>query len=480
MQLGAGQALGQVFSLARNIIIAGLLDPSDYGVAATFLLTMAMINLISNISAEKLLIQSPHGDDEAMQRTIHTTEILRGSLSGAVLFLLAPLATRLFHVPEATWAFQTLALLPVLRGFRHLDIDRAQRQHNFKPMIVSNVVSQAVALALAWPITAWLGDYSAVLWILLAQTATLVAFSHLLARRPYRLGWSPLYGRQVLHFGWPLLLNGLLMYGAVQGDQLVIGASYDMAKLGVFAAAAGIAMAPPSVLTQIFGAIALPTFSQAQADVTEMQGLFRSSLQILAFLAGAVVIFFLVVGPALMVLLYNPSYQAAGEVIGLLGVMQGIRIMRSAQSTASMAMGDTRTPLYANIWRSLSLIGIIAAAAIHAPLIWIVLAGVAGEGVAFVAAQQRLRTKHGLSRRVVFMPMQMLVLACATSEAAALIIGRHASFALSLTIGLLVGLIYTALCLAVFPEFRQAVIGVLHDLRHTLARSEIVPAATEH
>ena len=52
------------------------------------------------------------------------------------------------------------------------------------------------------------------------------------------------YARRLLTFGWPLLVNGLLMFGIVQGDRLIIGTAYSVYDLGIYSVALTLAMAP--------------------------------------------------------------------------------------------------------------------------------------------------------------------------------------------------------------------------------------------
>jgi len=182
--LSAGQAVGQGLSFVRNIIVARFVCPADFGIAATFAITVSLLEMVSDLAADKLLIQAKDGDEESLQATAQAWQVLRGVCAAALLLLLAWPFAALFHVPQAQWAFYWLAAVPLLRGFVHLDIRRLQRHMQYWPAVLAEsgaqLLATAAAVALAW----WLRSYAAMLWIVILQSAALTLGSHLVARRP--------------------------------------------------------------------------------------------------------------------------------------------------------------------------------------------------------------------------------------------------------------------------------------------------------
>ena len=134
-----------------------------------------------------------------------------------VVFLCAGPIANMFGVPETTWAFRYLALVPLFSGLQHLDPKRFQREMVYGPEVRVVVGSHLVATAAAWPLAVWLGDYSAMLYVVLLRAGTQNILTHLYAQRPYRWGFDRTALKRILSFGWPLLANGLLLFGILQG-----------------------------------------------------------------------------------------------------------------------------------------------------------------------------------------------------------------------------------------------------------------------
>lgn len=156
--VGAGRMLDRGLQFGRNIIVARLLSPEDFGIAALFAMTISLLEMISNLAVGTLLIQSPRGDEPEFQQTSQLMMVVRGFLLGAVIFLFAGPVARLFDVPQSAWAFRLLAVVPMIRGLAHTDIIRMQRQMNFKPSIVMDVSSQLFSFVFAWPLASLAGE----------------------------------------------------------------------------------------------------------------------------------------------------------------------------------------------------------------------------------------------------------------------------------------------------------------------------------
>ncbi len=185
-----GQVAMQASSFVRNIILARLISPADFGIAAIFGMTLQLVEVLGNVGSEMLLIQAEDGDQERLQGTAQLVRALRGLTNGLIISVLGGLFSSLFGVPEAAWAFRCLGLVPVVRGFFHLDMNRLQRHMRFGPAAMADAGANWFATLITIPLAFWLRDYSAMLWALVAQVTGSMIASHLLAERPYRWHWD--------------------------------------------------------------------------------------------------------------------------------------------------------------------------------------------------------------------------------------------------------------------------------------------------
>src|ERR1035441_6587545 len=85
--LAFGQGVSQVCSFIRNVIVARLVSPKDFGIAATFAVTISAFALMTNLSADKLLVQAKEGDEVGFQETSQAIQAGRNLLVASIIFL---------------------------------------------------------------------------------------------------------------------------------------------------------------------------------------------------------------------------------------------------------------------------------------------------------------------------------------------------------------------------------------------------------
>jgi O-antigen/teichoic acid export membrane protein len=419
LKLGANQAFVQVCSFARSVIVARVISPADFGVAATFAMTFAFLEMISNLAAETVLIQAKDGNEPAFQETSQSLQFLRGLTNALFILALAGMISRLFGVPQAKPAFQCLALLPLIKGLTHLDVNRLQRELRFGPSIMADSGANLLVTLAALPLGLWLRDYWAMLWLLILQSAIYVAGSHLFADRRYSWGWNKAYARKIFAFGWPLLINGLLLYIILQGDRFVIGAAhrlfknspYTLVDLGVYSVAFALTFAPTMLVANVSTSLFLPLLSRAQSDTAQFEKHYLTCIQIVSLMASIISILFVVSGGWLVSMIYGQKYAAAGTFIGVLAAMQAMRILRVAPTLAAMAFADTKNAMICNIVRTTALAGVLFSSITGRSLLWVAASGLAGEVLAFLTCIWRLQRCHSVPARLSFQPLAVSGLA---------------------------------------------------------------------
>lgn len=402
--IGSGQVVSQVLSLVRNAVVARLIGPDDWGIAVTFAIAMSLMDLLSDIAVDRLLVQAPDGEEPRFQGTAQAIQIVRGcALALGLVALAGPIAS-LFQASEHAWAYRVLALVPLARCLRHLGIVRVQRQYRFAPYVLADVVAQCAGLCAGVAVALIKRDFSAALWSLITYAAAFSVLSHLLAREPFRVSWDGGLLRRFVAFGWPLMLNGLMMFIGLQSDKIIIGAAFENSDLGVYGAAFLLAMGPAIVLAKLNRMIALPTLSECGEDRDAWLSRYRTGGALLAASACGMGALLILGGTPIMRVVYGDDYIAGGALLSVLGAAQASRAFRSAPSVAAMSKADSKNLMMANLVRLLAVPVMIWLAVIGEGLVAFAFAALAGELVSFVVATQGLSKRHGMPVRLSYIP----------------------------------------------------------------------------
>lgn len=412
-----GQIGSNTLSFLRNIIIARLLSPADYGIAALFSLTISFLEMVSNLSAENLLVQADFGDETRFEGMVHYVQIVRGVFASVIILLTGGLIARVFSVPEAGWAFRTIAAVPLIRGFVHRDINRFQREFKFVPYLVTENAAGMVATLAAIPICLVLRNFTAALWILILHSLMIMLVSHIVSKRKFifRPEWE--YGKEIFRFGWPLLFNGIFLFLIFQGDRFVIasakqffpGAGYSLEVLGWYSAAFSISLVPSLMIMRICSSVFLPALSEVKNEDDLFIGRYRGAFALTSLAIGMFVLPFVLGGGHTINIVFGEKYIKAVSVIGIFGIMQGVRLLKVIPTTAAMAKGDTKNAMYSNIFRMIGFLGVIFSAYLRLEPFWIAIWGLIGEGMGTFASIYRIGIIHKIPISISFFPASVLI-----------------------------------------------------------------------
>ncbi len=394
-------ATAQFFTIAcrfaRNVILARLLLPADFGVGATFAITLSFWEMISELGPRKLLVQAPEGGSKAWQENAQLLFVVRGVVQAVLLFLLAPTVASYFDLPGAVLSFQLLAIVPLLRGFVHCDMFRFQRDLKLGRLAIYESIPIILGV-LAAPIFALsLGNYRAFLGVILTESLLATLLSHLLAERTYRWSYEKSIVQRFVGFGWPLIGNGLLLFTVMHGDRFLVASYFTLEQLGPFSVVFTLAMVPTQAFAKIHGAIALPLFSRTRGDTTQLQAYCWQSAQLSCLLSGLLATTFVTAGPWLVQTIYGKDYLLASEAIPWIGLMCAVRHARTTVSMAILSHGLTKIPLLSNLARAASFLVAWGLASNGFELAMIPICGVFGETVALFVSVFLFCRKSDLS-----------------------------------------------------------------------------------
>ncbi|MCE5990333.1 oligosaccharide flippase family protein [Pseudomonas sp. NY15349] len=366
------QVASQVMRLGGNLVMARLLLPEMFGVMVIATTVSVLLHLLSDVGLRQNIIQSHRGDDPHFLNTAWTVQIIRGFVLFALTLLLA-LGAWLAQLAELWPAGSTYAepVLPmvlaatglsaVIWGFQSTKIDVAVRTFQQKRVVLVDLASQLVGLVVMLVLgylthSVWAlviaGLVSALAWTLLGHTA--------LKGHSNRLQWDRSALNELIVFGRWILLSSMVGVLAMYGDRMWFGASMTAAQLGVYSIAVLILGAVQTALMKIFGAVALPAFSEAaRADDKErlkaLYHRFRLLVDLLVlFICGG----FLTASPLLISWMYDDRYREAGPMLAILS-LSFLTLRYTLAHQVWIALGLTKYQAMDNIIRLVSLWGLL-------------------------------------------------------------------------------------------------------------------------
>ena len=410
--LVSGNAFASALSLVRNLAIARLISPEDYGIASTFAISMSIVEMMSYLGLQQLMIVDKDGDVPHVQAAAQGFQVLRGCLSSSILFLISGLYAAFLGIEQVAWAFQIIALVPFFNGFQHFDQHRLKRHMNFRPSVLTSALPPLFSVLAIWPAYLVWPDFRVMLVSIFVQALSMVMVSHLTAERPYQLAWDKWLVRRAIEFGWPLLLNGVLLFAIFNGDRLIVGRELGMTTLDIFSMGFTLTLTPTLVLANSMQSFFVPLLSRETDNPPAFQTLSEASIE-----GGMVIGLLLILGTSLLGgpivhILLGAKYEGLLPFLVQLGIMQGIRVAKSGPSLIALSRGRNGLSIWANIPRILAL-----------PVAWLVVlrtgdiesvigVGIAAEALGLLIALWTTRRVLRVRLRHLILPLVLFFAFC--------------------------------------------------------------------
>jgi O-antigen/teichoic acid export membrane protein len=472
--LTACDAVGFACSLVRNMILARVLTKADFGIAATFAIVISLFEFSGKMGIGQCIIRDKEGDNQDFVSAAHLMQFSAGAVSGLTIVAGAWPLAHLFGISELAWAVASLSLVAILRGCEHMDIRRFERELRVGPASFVELIPQVTSALAAWPVANWLHDYRAVLVLLLGKSAIGCVCTHLVAERSYRWKLHADYLTRMFQFGWPLVINGFLMFGVVQGEQFVIATFYLMSDVAPYAAAASLALMPVFFFGRVFGSVLLPLLAKVQDDPELFRRRYRQVLSALACLAGSCSVGFIIGGEAIMSVVYGEKYKGTGLLLAILATAGALRTIRASTALAALAKGDSRNELYSNGLRLIGIVPAIVFAFLDEPIWKVALSGVLGESAACCVSIVRLRRRDGLPLAATLIPIAWLVLLITLASLGVYSGAHRISLVLSMPAAVLAALLSGLWLTVALPELRHEALALQRTAR-TVGWAGVLP-----
>jgi PST family polysaccharide transporter len=332
-----GQTLGQVAQFAAGIVLARLLTPYDFGVAAAAGFFLRLANKLSSVGFGSALVRMKQVRPEH-HSSVFVVSFALGVTVWLVLTASANALAQFFHNDAVASALRVAALVYLLLPFGVGQMAELNRQFRFKPLALMDasytVVFVVVAIGLAW---LDFGYWSLILSTVLgscAATAVKMYFGGVIPR----FRFSRAAFREVVPFGIGVQAKRLLTFGGEYLDNLVVGRVLGVTALGFYDKAFSTVdrvvdrlAADPGVFFRIFSIV--------QDDPERLRRAYRRAATAVSLIGIPVFAVLIVLGPQLIPFVYGEKWRFSIVPFQILCVAGAFRTSMAYSSTVVQARG---------------------------------------------------------------------------------------------------------------------------------------------
>lgn len=401
----SGYAASSALFMLRSLIIARLITVSEYGIAATFGMVIAVTEMLSALGLQQQLVQAKDGNDPKLQSALQGFHLLRGTFSAIIIVALAFPVANFMRVPQVAPAYMMLGLYPLIFGFTHYDVFRQSRDMRFGPVVAVNVLPPLISVVSLFVLYFAFADYRIMLAAMLVQAFVYVLVSHLTAHRKYSVRLDRAVITRSMKFGWPLLLNSILLFLVFQGDKTIVGRELGLEALGLLSMGFTLTLAPTLLISKTTQNFFLPQLSKVQSDAIAFAPLARTVVQAVMLVSIALLSIIVVFGGPFVLVILGERYGALPDILILLGVLQTIRVFKAGPTVVAMSQAFTSNAMLANLTRLASLPIAWWAAVSGYDLRAIIAIAIVGECVGFAISVALICRRQAMAWRPMAMPV---------------------------------------------------------------------------
>ena len=350
------RATTEMMSVPTAMIMARLLSPSEFGVAAAASVFIQIANRLMNFGFNTALVQLKDLRSEH-KSSVFVVNLALGVLMWLALLLGAPLLGQFFRSEEVAEVIPVAAFGFVLGAAGGVPSSLMARDMKFRQSLVVDCAYSATLTATAI-VLGWLGyGYWSLIFAQLAGLVAQTIFRFYYAQWQPSLVFSRSALREVLGFGLGLHAKRLLESAAANLDNLVVGRTLGIIGLGFYdkafttmnRAVNALGTAGPTVSFRIFAII--------HEDHPRFRLAYRKVLLTASIIGYPVFVWLIIVGTELFDVMFGRKWRPAVLPFQLLCAAGLMKLLIAYASTATQAKGW----IWTEVWRQLLYVGLIVA-----------------------------------------------------------------------------------------------------------------------
>jgi len=273
-----------IFQIIKLIIVARILNPSDFGLMGIALLTMAVLETFSKTGFQAALIQKRE-DIKIYLDSAWTVLVLRGFILFAFLYLIAPYAAIFFKVPQAKLIIQIVGVSILFQAFTNIGIIYFRKELEFNKEFFYQISGTLADFITTISVALMLRNVWALVFGFLAGNFVRFIISYLVHPYKPRIHLSLEKVKELFGFGKWIFGSSILLFLLTQGDDAFVGKFLGITMLGFYQLAYRISNMPATEITHVISQVTFPAYSKFQDNIPKLREAYLKVLQIIAFLS---------------------------------------------------------------------------------------------------------------------------------------------------------------------------------------------------
>ena len=313
----------QGISFVVSILLARLLEPSEFGLVAMILVFIAISQTILDSGLSESLIRTEKPDNSDYS-TVFYFNFLVSLFLYLTLFILAPFISDFFEEPSLIQLVRVLGIILIIKSISLIQFTKLTKEMNFKKQTLVTLPS----LLISSVVSIFMATHGYGVWSLIAYRLIREVLNSLLLW--IYSDWKPTLLFSIskfkfhFNFGINLLFSGILNGIFNNLYPIVIGKYFSATQLGYFNRAASLQKLPVQNLGSILNKVTYPMFSQINGDDQKLKKVYLKTIGLSVFVISPLMIFMGILAEPFIIVLLTKKWI---EVVPLLQILVVVGIL---------------------------------------------------------------------------------------------------------------------------------------------------------
>lgn len=332
-----------VLRLAANLILTRLLFPEAFGLMALIAVVTAAALMFSDFGFLGAVIQDPRGEEPAFLDTVWTLQIIRGILLAVLIVGFSGQIAAFYEEPMLAELLWVTALVPLIKGAESTKVLMANRTLQLERVTAIRLSAQLLGAIVTVALAYWLQSVWALVIGNLFSPILLTFLSHKALKG--HSNWFQIERatlNSLLRYGGFIFIASLAGFFGAQGDRAVLGKFVELDELAIYGIAFTLAAVPMNISNAISSRVVFPLYARRPPadNPSNRRNINKARFMVTAPLL-MISVFLAVIGDALIRLLYDARYEAAGPYLVLLSLALVPNIITQTYTRTPLASGHS-------------------------------------------------------------------------------------------------------------------------------------------
>ena len=340
--------ISQVFSWTITVIIAHILEPSDYGLLVIGMFITGYAAMFSELGLGPAVIQKPDVTQDEIS-SVFWLSVVIGILLAVSCLPIASLTARIFHESRVISVTRSAAFLFLFSALSIVPSALLRRELKFKLLGIIEMISTATSCIGMLAIATMGGGVWTLMGGLLIQGFTQMVLLYRLVNWLPRLHFRYSEVQSYLKVGVAVCGMRSLFYLWDQSDKFFAGRAWNTSMLGFYSFALQLAQLPTEKIVTLINQVSFPALSRLQNDKAGFTGFYLNTTKITATLVLPLFVGGYLVGGEVVKLLLNEKWFPMITVFEYLCLAQIMTSLNAINNFVHVARGKPYWSLYYHI-----------------------------------------------------------------------------------------------------------------------------------